>query len=372
MRILHITEVLEPAGIESFIMNMYQHVDRDQVQFDFWVTRTQKEYYEDQILQMGGQKFSVDHTHIGNTFLRVIREARSLRHFLKAHPYEVIHLHTCTPLRALYLAAAKSAGAKVRIIHSHSAEVEGKSLIKRLIYGFMRQLIPLYGTHYFACSKAASRWLYPKRIWKKNRDRVLYNGIDTHRFTFCQEDREQYRQELGLQGKFVLVNTGRFLPQKNQGFLVEMFAQLHAQEPNSHLLLLGKGDLQEQVAQTAKDLGVEHSVTFLGVRSDVPQVLSAADCYMMPSLYEGLPVAGVEAQCNGLPCIFSKNVTDEVALSQNVVFLDLAQPISQWVETALSFRETPRDLQAAEAVCNAGYDVQQCGRQLTEFYLNCL
>lgn len=371
MRILHITEVLEPAGIESFIMNMYQHTDTSRVQFDFLVTRNQPEYYDQQIEEMGGKKYTIDHTSTGNTLLRVIREAKSLYHFLKEHPYRVIHLHTCTPLRSVYLIAAKAAGVPVRIIHSHSAEVSGKSLFKRMIYFITGNLIPLYGTHFFACSKAASRWLYPRRIWQKNKDRVFYNGIDPQRFAFSEADRAKYRKELGVENAFVLVHTGRFLPQKNQSFLIDIFAQLLAVCPNARLLLLGKGDLRSQVEEKAIRLGLHDKVNFLGVRSDVAQVLSAADCYVMPSLYEGLPVAGVEAQCNGLPCIFSDNVTDEVALSAQVSFLSLDAPISTWVEAILACRELPRDTNACQAVCDAGYDVNRCAQELSDFYLNC-
>lgn len=369
MRILHITEVLEPAGIESFVMNMYRHMDTSRVQFDFWVTRDQKEYYDDEIARMGGRKYCIDHTSTGNTFLRVIKESVSLYRFLKEHPYEVVHLHTCTPLRALYLVAAKSAGVKVRIIHSHSAEIEGKSALKRIIYTLTQQLIPAFGTNYFACSKAASRWLYPKRIWQKDKDWVFYNGIDTDRFAYAEENRQRYREELGLHDKYVIVHTGRFLPQKNQSFLVDVFAQLVKQHENAQLLLLGKGDLRDEVEQKVRQLGLQEKITFLGVRSDVAEILCAADCYVMPSLYEGLPVAGVEAQCSGLPCIFSENVTDEVALSPNVTFLSLQQPISQWADAVLTFRDTPHDPQAAQAVRAAGYDVRYGAEQLMNFYI---
>lgn len=370
MRVLHITEVLEPAGIESFLMNMYRHIDTDRVQFDFLVTRDQKEYYDDEISQMGGRKYCINCTSTGNTFLRVIQESRSLYRFLVKHPYEIIHLHTCTPLRALYLVAAKAAGVRIRIIHSHSAEVAGKSVIKQMVYAFTRQIIPYFATHYFACSKAASRWLYPKRIWQRDRDWVFYNGIDTDRFAFSEEKRKCYREELGLKNKYVIIHTGRFLAQKNQAFLVEMFSELFSHCPQAHLLMLGKGELRDQVEQKVRQFGLEEHVTFLGVRNDVAEILSAADCYVMPSLYEGLPVAGVEAQCSGLPCIFSKNVTREVAFSNNVKFLGLDEPISAWVEVILSCCNTPRDLNGVENVRVAGYDVYDCSRKLQNFYIN--
>ena len=369
MRVLHITEVLEPAGIESFIMNMYRHTDTEKVQFDFLVTRDQPEYYDEEIRQLGGRKFCIDHTATGNTFVRVFKEAISIRRFLKANPYEVIHLHTCTPLRALYLVAAKTAGVKTRIIHSHSAEVAGKSVLKRMIYALSRQLIPLFGTHYFACSKAASRWLYPKRIWKTDKDRVFYNGIDTARFAYNADRRACLRRQLQLEDQYVLVHTGRFLPQKNQSFLVDILEALIRDCPQAHLLLLGKGELQPEVEQKVRQLGLQEHVTFLGVRSDVPDILSLSDCYVMPSLYEGLPVAGVEAQCNGLPCIFSTDITDEVALTENITFLSLQQPVSDWVAAIRALRDTPHSTSAANTVRSAGYDVKHCAQELTAFYL---
>lgn len=369
MRVLHITEVLEPAGIESFIMNMYRNIDRTKVQFDFLVTRDCEEYYESEIAELGGTKYCIDCTKTNNMLLRVFRESRKIKQFLIEHPYSVVHLHTTTPLRMPYLIAMKQAGVKTRIIHSHSAAVEGKSFLKRIVYGIFRNMIPLYATICIGCSKAASKWMYPRRIWEKDRDIVFNNGIDTKKFSYSPETREKYRAELGLGESYTLVNTGRFLEQKNQSFLIDVLEEIVKEDPNVKLLLLGKGPLREVVEKKVCQKKLEENVIFLGVRNDVQNILQASDCYVMPSLYEGLPVAAIEAQSTGLPCILSTNITDEAALCDNVIFLDLTAPICEWKKTILEHKNAEDREKESKIVQAKGYEVKDCAAKLMEIYM---
>ncbi|WP_192451737.1 glycosyltransferase family 1 protein [Candidatus Galacturonibacter soehngenii] len=370
MRVLHVTEVLEPAGIESFIMNMYRHINKEKVQFDFFVTRNQKEFYDDEITSLGGKKYCVDCTDVKNVILRIYKEARMLENFLKSNKYTIVHIHTTTPLRVLYLIAAKNAGVKTRIIHSHSAEINDKPLFKKCTYWLFKQLIPLYATHCFGCSKAASRWLFPTYIWKKYKDIIFYNGIDTDVFSFSNSVREKYRNELKLGSEYTIIHVGRFLEQKNQKFLVHVFAELLKRENNSRLLLLGKGPLRREVEEEASALGIRDKVDFLGIRDDVQNVLQAADCYVMPSLYEGLPVSAIEAQSCGLPCVFSTNITNEVQLCERVSFLSLKASITEWVEAILKHKESNRINNASEIVKKCGYNIQDCANALQQIYEN--
>lgn len=369
MRVLHITEVLEPAGIEAFIMNMYRHVDRSKVQFDFLVTRNTDEYYDAEIKALGGKKYCIDYMTTQNMMVRIIKEAKAIKAFLKEHQYSVVHLHTTTPLRMPYLIAMKQAGVKNRIIHSHSATVEGKSFLKRCVYGFFKQFIPIYATECIGCSKAASKWMYPRRVWKNNKDVVFFNGIDTKKFSFSNEIREKIRLELGLGDCYTLVNTGRFLEQKNQSFLIDILEEIVKDDPDVKLLLLGKGPLRKSVEEKVSAKKLDNNVLFLGVRDDVQNILQAADCYVMPSLYEGLPVSAVEAQSTGLPCVLSSNITEEVALCENVKFLELSAPISQWKEEILKCRHVSQREKASNMIKRKGYEVQDCAEQLMKLYM---
>ncbi|EDY96719.1 glycosyltransferase, group 1 family protein [Phocaeicola plebeius DSM 17135] len=365
-RVLHITEKLQAAGIESFIMNMYRNINRKNVQFDFYVTRNENEFYDKEINQLGGKKFtsSIKNKSI---ILKIIIESFYLYHFLRKHKYSIVHLHTCTPLRILYLLAAKFAGVNTRIIHSHSAAISEKSKLKYFIYSLFRLLIKHSANYYFACSEAAAQWMYNRSILQDKHYQVIYNGINTQDFAFDNITRSTYRKALNIEDKFVICHTGRFLEQKNQSFLVELMEELIKIDNNVILLLIGTGYMEEQIKNMIKNKHLEKYIHCLGVRSDVSQLLQAADCYVMPSLYEGLPVAAVEAICAGLPCILSENITKEVDICNNIPFISLNASKETWIAAIIKAKEWKRQ-DISVKVKEAGYDVHDVANKLEQFY----
>lgn len=368
LRVLHITEMLSAAGIESFIMNMYRHIDRSKIQFDFLILRDQKEFYDDEIRSLGGRKYCV-HSSKKNTLLRIWDESKQIEEFLKKHKYHIVHIHYTTPLRAPYLLAAKRVGIPVRIYHAHSAVVSGKSKLKLLIYNYYRNKIEKWGTDWFACSQAAAEWIFPDKLLKSGNVKVVYNGIDTVRFQYSENKRNKIRNELKLGESFTIIHTGRFIEQKNQMFILDIFKKLLVKCPDAKLLLLGTGDLLDKTKEHAATLNILENVQFLGVKSNVEEYLCAADCYIMPSLYEGLPVAAVEAQCAGLPCILSKNITNEVNLGKKVSFVSLSAPISEWCDKILEYRNVTR-MDGSRDVVACGYGIQYGAEKLQKFYEN--
>ena len=368
IRVLHITEMLSAAGIESFIMNVYRNIDRERVQFDFLVLRNEKEFYDDEILELGGRKHFI-HSNIKNTLLRVIDEAKKIEAFLKQNHYDIVHIHYTTPLRAYYLKAAKNAGVPIRIYHSHSAKVSGKSIFKRMVYKYCKNKINKYATDLFACSEAAAEWMYSKRVIKQNKVIIVHNGIDTQRFLFNEDIRNKVRNELQIQDKFVIINTGRFTEQKNQRFIIDIISALKEDGIAVKLLLLGEGPLKEECENKVNDRGLNDYVIFLGVKSNVQDYLFAADCFLMPSLYEGLPVAGIEAECSGLICIFSDNVSNEVKLSELVDFLSLNCSPREWAEQVVK-KQMPKNREnAVNYIKTAGYDIHEVSANLIKFYM---
>lgn len=368
IRVLHVTEMLSAAGIESFIMNNYRNINRDKVQFDFLVLRNEKEFYDDEIKSLGGIKYYV-HSEKKNTLLRILDESQQIKKFLKNNKYDIIHVHYTTPLRAFYLKAAKEAGVPVRIYHSHSAEVLGKSRIKLFIYNFCKHNMKRWGTHFFACSRAAADWMYPKDLLKTKQVKILHNGIDTNRFEFDDKIRREKRNELKLDKKFVLINTGRFTEQKNQSFILDIIIKLKSKGVDIKLLLLGEGPLENEYREKVNRLGLGDEVIFLGVRKNVQDYLFAADCFVMPSLYEGLPVAAIEAQCTGIPCVLSTNITDEAKITENVMLLNLNNSIDEWQKTILNMQQMQRE-KAVYKIRDAGYDIKNVAKRMEEFYLS--
>lgn len=366
IRVLNVTRVFKAAGIESFIMNVYRNMDRTKVQFDFLVMSDEPSDYDEEIQSLGGRKYTIN-VKADNTFIRIQKEARALYKFLQSHEYKIVHIHYTTPLRAPYLLAAKKAGVPVRIYHSHSAEVSGKSNIKLMIYNYYRKKISKWATAWFACSKVAAEWMYEKKLIDSGKVNVIYNGIDTKRFSYNLVSREKIRKQMNLENSFVIMHTGRFLPQKNHIFIIDVFKEIVNNIPNAKLLLLGTGDLLSEIQEKVERLGLKDKVYFLGVKKNVEDYLSASDCYIMPSLYEGLPVAAVEAECSGLPCVLSMNITREVELTENVEFLPLDESVDVWADAVANCVGMHRK-NNAELIAEKGYDVQAVSGRLQNFY----
>lgn len=370
IRVLNITRVFKAAGIESFIMNMYRNVDRSKVQFDFLVMSGEKSCYDEEIHKLGGHKYTID-IKADNTFIKIQKEAKALYDFLKKHEYKIIHIHYTTPLRAPYLLAAKKAGVPVRIYHSHSAEVSGKSKVKLFVYNYYRNRISKWATTEYACSQAAANWMYEKKLIDSGAVQIIYNGIDTIRFSYNPKKREELRKELNVENNYVIAHTGRFLPQKNHRFIIDVFNEVKKREQSAKLLLLGVGDLQDEIRQKVDSLGISDSVYFLGVKKNVEDYLSAADCYIMPSLYEGLPVAAVEAECSGLPCVMSTNITKEVELTENTKFLSLNETAEFWATEIIKCKQLHRE-DCSKTVEEKGYDVKDVAVNLQNKYIELL
>lgn len=367
VRVLNVTRVFNAAGIESFIMNMYRNIDRNMVQFDFLVMSDEESCYEDEIKILGGKKYTIN-VKENNTFLKIQKESIALYKFLLTHKYEIVHIHYTTPLRAPYLLAARKAKVPVRIYHSHSAEVSGKSKGKLLIYNYYKKRISKWATNWFSCSKAAAEWMFEDELISVGKAQIIYNGIDVHRFKYNPDVRDELRRALNLEQNFVIMHTGRFLPQKNHNFIIDVFNEVKKKDSTAKLILLGEGVLQESMKKKVQDLGLIEDIVFMGVKKNVEDYLSLADCYIMPSLYEGLPVAAVEAECSGLPCVISSNITREVELTSNAMFLPLDKSAEYWAIEILKTKKLNRR-DGSKDVARVGYDVKDVARMLQSQYI---
>lgn len=372
-RVLHVTEMLQAAGIESFIMNTYRNIDRNKVQFDFFVTRDEKEFYDDEIKSLGGRKFVVDIDKNTNVFIRVIKESIELKRVLKREKYNIVHIHTGTPLRIFYLIAAKMAKVKTRIYHSHSAEVLGPHEMigyKKLIFKILKQFFKFVGTDFFACSNAAAEWIYTSRLISSNNVKIIYNGIDLNKFKFNKDIRDNYRKKLGIENKFVIGHIGRFEEQKNHKFLIDIFNEVYQSDPSARLLLIGKGNLEQEIRNKVLKYGLNDSVIFLGVIDDVNKIMQAMDVFVLPSNYEGLPVVGVEAQASGLKMISSDNITEEVAITPNIEFVSLDKSAKEWAEIILDVKENYVRYNTSKLIQQSGYDIRSVANKMERFYLS--
>lgn len=365
IRVLHILHSLERGGIQAFLMNVYRYIDKTQIQFDFLVDVLSSDSYYDEIMSLGGRIFQTKPRREG-----IIKRKQSLNLFFREHPeYRIAHYHASSLSDVMPLQAATRVGIPKRIVHSHNTQ-EGGSKVHVLLHIWHRLFIRRWATDYFACSEMAARWMYGGGIFKRHEYKVVYNAIELEKFRFNPENRVQLRKELGLNNSHKVIGCiGRFHPQKNHLFLLDVFAQIVQKMPDARLLLVGDGELRPQIEHKIQQLKLNGKVILTGIRKDVPQLLSAMDVMCMPSVYEGLPVVAIEAQANGLHCIISSSITPEVQITDSVNALSLSSGCMIWCKTLINALLLDRKSGAIAQLAAKGYDIRHTAQMLMTFYL---
>ena len=361
IRVLNLFTIMDRGGAETMVMNYYRHIDRTKVQFDFLVHREQRGAYDDEIEALGGRIYRLCPIYPQN----FARYKRDLRGFFQAHPeYKIIHSHM-SELGYFAFREAERQGVPVRICHAHNAP-HGFDMKMVMRTYFKKRMMP-YLTHLFMCGSESGRWLYGPQ--NESRFIMLNNAIDAASYTYDLSKREELRRQLGLADELVIGHVGRFNPQKNHPFLMDIFAALLKKESSAVLLLVGGGEGMSKMQEKVQELGIAEHVRFLGVRSDVADLMQAMDMFVLPSLYEGLPVTMVEAQAAGLPCIISDKVPPECILTEGLVdVMPLSASPGAWAEKILAKRAIPRTDRRAEIAAH-GFDITTEAVKLQEFYL---
>lgn len=359
IRILQSVSNMDRGGIETMLMNFYRHMDREKVQFDFLANKPDPGDYDEEIKSLGGRIF------VSPGFMSYRKYLDYMTRLFKEHPeYKIIHTHNGS-LMLYALRSAKKNGIPVRIAHAHATAVPFglKNELKKL----MRPMIKYAATDYWGCGNAAGRFYFSKKRWDE-RHELIHNAIDVDSFTFNAAAREKIRKQYGLGEKFVLGHVGRLTPQKNQQKILDIFAEIRKINPNSHLLMVGTGELEEKLKKHASDIGITKDVTFTGVQSNVNEWYSAFDVFIMTSINEGLPVVAIEAQASGLPSVFSDTITSEVRVTDNAMFLGLHDEPSAWAKAITDIKLKERT-SCADALKNAGYDIRYEAKRMQDLYL---
>lgn len=355
IRVLCVFGALDCGGSETMCMNLYRRIDRSKVQFDFVTHTTEKGVYEDEILSLGGRIFRAPRF----TKFNLISYEKWWKTHLKNHPeHTIIHGHYFT-LSKVYFKIAKSMG-RVTVGHCHS--VNTKTTLKSF---FRKQLFAnteKYADFCLACSEQAGKYFFPHKSVT-----VINNGIDSRRFRYDPIKREETRKELGVENCFVVGVVGSIYEPKNPFETIEIFGTIKKKEPEAKLIWVGKGSMRPQVEEKTDTDGLSDSVIFTGVRLDVDRLLQAMDCYIMPSVMEGLPVALIEAQAASLRCYCSDIITKEADVTGLCTYLPLNNA-KLWAETILSQKEYVRE-DMSERIAAAGYDVSSNIRWFEHFYL---
>ena len=354
LRVLQVGMTRNLGGIETYLIEQFRHLDKSKIDYDFVnITGEYSICYEDEILASGSKIFKV-----------VSRHKNPLLHYWQwfnillqnKGVYDVIVLNTNSLEYVFPLVLGKIFGIPVRVIHSHNSGFENKQgLARRLLVGMNKKLLAWSANLRFACSQFAGQWMF-----KDNPYHVIYNAIDIHKYDADLIVREDTRNALGLHTELTLLHVGRFSYQKNHSFLLDIFKEVHAIQPDSVLLLVGdtteESEFLTEVKRKIKAYGLENVVRLLGRRDDVNKIMQAADVLVMPSFFEGLTVVGIEAQASDLPLLLSDTVTKELGLLPSTQFISLEAGPTAWAEAIVNSKQHNRQSRYEELKA-AGYDI---------------
>ena len=374
VKVIHMAP-LGTGGITKLTVTINGLLDPSVVQFDYLVFRDQHEFMEDRVRALGAKKQVVDTTGFRNPMTRFLGKFFGMRKLFKREQYDVVHVDASTPYDVMVALAAKLAGVPIIVMHSHNNSfkkgINIQDRIKTVLMSFFKQLMLCCCTDYFAISEQAARFMFPKSVLEDHRYRIIRNGIPADDYIFSAEDRTRERKLLNLaDDHFVLGNVGRFVYQKNHDFMLEVFALLYAAHPESRLLLVGEGELQEQIRTAVREADLSDAVIFYGTTHDVPAVLSAMDGFIFPSRFEGLGIAAIEAQASGLPVYAADTIVDEVDVT-DCFFRIHGWDAKQWAEEiwTLHTRQTADRCSRSEEIKAAGYDIRNVAEAMERFYV---
>ena len=365
IRILHVVSSLNSAsGVMHVIMNYYRHLDREKVQFDFLYFYQMPNTFEAEIKNLGGRTYYLPKPSIQ----RGISVYREYDRFFRERSveYKAVHLHEVY-LNLLIMPLARKYGIKHLIAHSHNTKYSDKMLnaVRNRILCFpLKNLATLY----FACSEPAGRALFGKKAAKLGKVRIIKNAINVKTFKFNSEVRARIRQELKIEDHFVVGHVGRFSKQKNHDYLLKIFVEIQKIKPNSILMLIGHGPLCEDIKNKTRSMGIENSVIFLGVKRNVEEYFQAMDVFILPSLFEGLGIVAVEAQCSGLKCLVSDVVPHEARITHKFQYLSLHDNPVKWAIAACS--DTKGDRNDAFNNNIKSFDIEVQAKDLEDIYLS--
>ena len=364
IRILHVIRKMDFGGAETLLMNIYRNIDRKAVQFDFAVQTNEKGLFDDEIESLGGRIFHIPDFYVTN----FLQYRRFWNKFLQEHPeYKIIHGHVNSSA-AVYLSCAKR-NKRIAIVHSHATRGRINSL-RSLMFLIFSYPIRYIADYFYGCSLQAGIDRFGSRVAHSDRFSVLNNGIQVEKFEYNAKTREKIRKELNIDdATYLLGHVGRFQFAKNHDFLIDVFSELHKREPQSKLLLIGDGELRKPIQKKVEDLGLVDAVIFGGLTDKVHEYLQAMDCFVFPSIFEGLGISLIEAQTAGLPCIVSDAIVDEADIKAGLIVKHkLTDSPAIWADTIQGKKHHERRI-TTDYIRSAGFDIKDTANILSMAYM---
>lgn len=359
IRVLHLGLSSFPGGVENFVLNYYRHIDKKKIQFDF-ICCEDKLAFEDEITELGGNIF-----YLSNFKSNPLKFCVELYNILKEGHYQIIHYNMLSAANLLPLFVAKTLNIPKVIVHSHNSSIpSGK--VRKIMHSINRPIIKYLCTDYFACSNMAAQFLFKD---SENKVNIINNAIDGEKFQYHSEKRELLRVKYNLENRFVIGHVGRFAEQKNHLFLIDIFHEISKKDMNASLLLIGDGPLLEKVREKVEKLELEEKVIFAGSSTEICYLYSVMDIFILPSLFEGLPIVGIEAQASSLPSYFSQNISNELQITPLATFISLDASAVEWADIILKTRNDFERKNTNQFLKQNNYLIEDAAKRLEKLYL---
>lgn len=372
-KVLQFAYGLESGGIEAFVTNLNNCRDVFEEPFDFLLygSSNHVEFYETKNLESGSHIYKLGDNCSKNFVIACIQKRIRAYYFMKNNYYDVVHIHNSNVFCMLEAIAAKIAGVPRVVVHSHNTTLCSKGIkkiIKQIFQILGRPMWPLFADEYCACSTEAGIWMFGKKAVEQGRVHILKNGIVAEKYYFNEKIRTEYRDKLGWNSNYIIGHIGRFSTQKNHTFLIDIFKQIYDREPKARLILFGVGELEENIKNKVHKLGLDESVCFYGTSKEINNWLQAMDLYLFPSLYEGLPVSGIEAQASGVPILAANTISPELEITDCINWMGLEKKPEEWANKAIELMKRKSDRNTEKSIQKAGYDIKITAEELKSIY----
>lgn len=359
-RLLCILSNMNAGGAETFMMKIYRSIDRNNYQMDFCISVKEKCFYEDEIIDKGGKIFRIP-----SRSESIIDRNRQLKRIIKDNQYKYVLEVASNPMSFLDLWVAKKSQVEICSFRSSNSNDTGGT-VSKMLNRVCRKLFMRYVDQKIAPSDLAAIYTFGKQEYENGKVKILKNGLDPEVYAFSFNARQAIRKEFGIKNdEFIVGHIGRFNTQKNHIFLIDIFKEFVKKHPNSKLLLVGDGSLVDSIREKINALSLNEKVIFTGVRTDIPNLLSAMDVFVFPSLYEGMPNTVIEAQACGLPCLISDTITKEANCFGLVRYCSLKEPSTYWAEEIDQIKDC-RMHDTKKLIIESGYNIESIAQTFTE------
>lgn len=343
------------GGIETFYMTYFNKIEKDKLKIDF-ASIYPTIAFEKEIKKSGSKIYQ-----LSNFKKHPLKYQKELKKILLENHYDIVHVHMLSAANILPLKIASQCNVKKVIAHCHNSNIP-TGLTRKIMHTFNKRKIKKYANEFVACSHMAGQWLFNDQPFI-----TLNNAVDTKKFKFNKKAREEIRTRYKIKvDDFVMGHIGRFCEQKNQEFLVDLFYEYQKKDKSAKLILIGSGETQENVKKQIEKLQIKDKVIIINntpeIRQEIEKYYSAFDLFVLPSRFEGLPVVGIEAQANGIPCLFSDRISKEVALNKNVTFLSIDHK-EEWIQAIKNQKRCRKPL-----LKENGYSIEENKIQLEKLY----